>query len=96
MMQPIIFAADQYTFHKACITAMLLINGTNSLHEWHKSTAKRDSYAQHSSYNTSVNSLCLLYFFGLLLIRADYCSLLFICASMSLRISSFRYAFCFG
>ena len=74
MMQHIIFAADQYTFHKACITAMLLINGTNSLHEWHKSTAKRDSYVQHSSYNTSVNSLCLLYFFGLLLIRADYCS----------------------
>ncbi len=45
MLQHIIFAADQYTFHKACITAMLLINGTNSLHEWHKSTAKRDSYA---------------------------------------------------
>lgn len=31
MLQHIIFAADQYTFHKACITAMLLINGTNSL-----------------------------------------------------------------
>lgn len=33
MLQHIIFAADQYTFHKACITAMLLINGTNSLHD---------------------------------------------------------------
>lgn len=32
MLQHIIFAADQYTFHKACITAMLLINGTNALH----------------------------------------------------------------
>lgn len=56
MLQHIIFAADQYTFHKACITAMLLINGTNALHEWKKFNARMAQihYTARKLYTTLV------------------------------------------